>query len=229
MRRCAIGVMARAPSSGGKSRLGAGVSPARLTALRSALLADTLDVVGRAVDLFSFDATIFVTPRDGAAEISTLSDRLWPAAAQSEGDLGERMRTALAHLVDSGAASAMLVGTDIPLLTVAHLAAARDLLETSGGVVLGPAEDGGYFLVGMRHVHAAIFDGVEWGTASVLTDTLRLADRAGIEVRLIDGGYDVDTLDDLRRLERDLASAAAADVAPHMRVWFAARDGDELF
>jgi rSAM/selenodomain-associated transferase 1 len=220
--------MARAPSSGGKSRLGSGVSPARLDALRAALLADTLDVVGRAVDLFNFDATIFVTPRDGAAEILMLSDRSWPVAAQSEGDLGGRMRAALAHLVAGGAPSAILVGTDIPMLTVAHLAAARDLLETSGGVVLGPAEDGGYFLVGMRQVHAALFDGVAWGTASVLTDTLRLADRAGIEVRLIEGCYDVDTMDDLRRLERDLASAAA-DVAPHMRAWFGARHGDELF
>jgi rSAM/selenodomain-associated transferase 1 len=195
--------------------------------LRTALLADTLEVVGRAVELCGFDATIFVTPRDGAAEILTLSDRSWPAAAQSEGDLGERMRAALAHLVDNGAPSAILVGTDIPLLTVAHLAAARDLLEASGGVVLGPAEDGGYFLVGMQQVHAALFDGVEWGTASVLTDTLRLADRSGIEVRLIEGCYDVDTMDDLRRLERDLASAA--DVAPHVRAWFGARDGGELF
>lgn len=196
--------------------------------MRTALLADTLDVVGRAVDLFSFDATIFVTPRDGAVEIQTLSDRQWPAAAQSEGALGERMRAALAHLVGRGAPSAILVGTDIPLLTVAHLAAARDLLETSGGVVLGPAEDGGYFLVGMQQVHAALFDGVDWGTASVLTDTLRLADRAGIEVRLIEGCYDVDTMDDLRRLERDLA-CAAADVAPHMRAWFSAPERDELF
>jgi rSAM/selenodomain-associated transferase 1 len=214
--------MARAPSSGGKSRLGTGVSPSRLTALRTALLADTLDVVGRAADLFGLDTTIFATPRDGAAEILNLSDRLWSAASQSEGDLGERMRAALAHLIDGGATSAILVGADIPLLTVAHVTAARDLLETSGGVVLGPADDGGYFLVGMQEVHAELFDGVEWGTASVLSDTLRVANRIGIEVRLIGGSYDVDTMEDLRRLESDLASAAA-DVAPHMRAWFSAR------
>ncbi len=196
-------------------------------ALRAALLADTLDVVGRAVDRLGFDATIFVTPDDSAAEILALTDRSWPAAAQHKGDLGERMRAALARLVDNGAHSAILVGTDIPLLTVAHLAAARDRLEAAGGVVLGPAEDGGYFLVGMQQVHAALFDGVEWGTSSVLTDTLRLAERAGIEARLIEGCYDIDTMDDLRRLERDLASAAA-DVAPHMRAWFGARGGDAL-
>jgi rSAM/selenodomain-associated transferase 1 len=221
-KRCAVGVMARAPSSGGKSRLGTGMSPSRLTALRAALVADTLDVVGRAADLFSFDTMVFVTPRAAADEILDLSDRPWPSARQSDGDLGERMRSALAYLIDGGAMSAILVGTDIPLLSVAHLAAARDLLETSGGVVLGPADDGGYFLVGMQRVHAELFDGVEWGTASVLTDTLRVADRLGIEVRMVGGCYDVDTMDDLRRLEQDLASAAA-DVAPHMRAWFSAR------
>jgi uncharacterized protein len=219
--------MARAPSSGGKSRLG-GVSPSRLAALRAALVADTLDVVGRAADRFNFDATIFVTPAGGAAELLNLSDRSWPTAAQSDGDLGERMRAALAHLVDGGAASAILVGTDIPLLTVAHLTAACDLLEASGGVVLGPADDGGYFLVGMQQVHTALFDGIEWGTPSVLSDTLRAADRIGIEVRLIGGCYDVDTMEDLRRLEGDLASAAA-DIAPHMRAWFSAREDDRLF
>jgi rSAM/selenodomain-associated transferase 1 len=214
-----VGVMARAPSSGGKSRLGAGLSPSRLDALRTALLADTLGVVGRAADLFGFETTIFVTPPEGVAEVLKLSDRVWASAPQSEGDLGERMRSALAHLIDGGATSAILVGTDIPLLSVAHLAAARDLLEASGGVVLGPADDGGYFLVGMQKVHAELFDGVEWGTASVLADTVRVADRIGIETRLIGGCYDVDTVEDLRRLEHDLASAAA-DVAPHMRAWF---------
>jgi hypothetical protein len=61
----------------------------------------------------------------------------------------------------------------------------------------------------------------------VLTGTFRLADRAGIEVRLIEGCYDVDTRDDLRRLEDDLASAAP-DVAPHMRAWFNGREDDDL-
>jgi uncharacterized protein len=222
-RRCGVGVMARAPSAGGKSRLGGSLSPSRLAALRTALLADTLDVVGRAADTFGFDATIFVTPRGADAEIVALTDRAWAATSQSDGDLGERMRSALGHLIDDrGCASAILVGTDIPLLNAAHLAAARDVLESSGGVVLGPSDDGGYFLVGMTSVRAQLFDGVEWGTASVLTDTLRAAERLGIEARLIGSCYDVDMIDDLHRLERDLASAPA-DVAPRVREWFSAR------
>jgi glycosyltransferase A (GT-A) superfamily protein (DUF2064 family) len=85
--------------------------------------------------------------------------------------------------------------------------------------VLGPADDGGYYLIGMREAHAGLFEGIAWGTASVLTDTLRAAERIGIEVRLVRSAYDVDTIDDLYRLERDLATAAP-DVCPAARRWF---------
>ena len=96
---------------------------------------------------------------------------------------------------------------------------ARDTLQASGGLVLGPADDGGYYLIGMTEVHDGLFEQIEWGTDSVLTDTLRAAERLGIEARLIGSTYDIDTIDDLRRLERDLASMATA-VAPQVRRWF---------
>jgi hypothetical protein len=97
------------------------------------------------------------------------------------------------------------------------------VLQASGGVVLGPADDGGYFLIGMTKLHTELFDDVEWGTSSVVTDTLRIAERLGVEARLIGGCYDIDTIEDLRRLERDLTSAAP-EVAPHVRAWYSARE-----
>src|SRR6185436_16069201 len=107
-------------------------------------------------------------------------------------------------------------GADIPLLNAARITDARNTLLAGGGVVLGPADDGGYYLVGMTQVHRELFDRIAWGTASVLTDTLRVAGQLGLEVRLVGRTYDVDTIDDLRRLERDLATAPA-DVAPGVR------------
>jgi glycosyltransferase A (GT-A) superfamily protein (DUF2064 family) len=95
----------------------------------------------------------------------------------------------------------------------------RDTLQASGGVVLGPADDGGYYLIGMTKVDGGLFERIEWGTGSVLADTLRAAERLSIEARLIGRTYDIDTIEDLRRLERDLASAAS-EVAPHVRRWF---------
>jgi glycosyltransferase A (GT-A) superfamily protein (DUF2064 family) len=121
-----------------------------------------------------------------------------------------------------GCEAAVLVCADIPLLAADHIGDARETLAATQGVVLGPADDGGYYLIGMRTVHAELFDGVEWGAASVLTDTLRAADRAGIEARLIRAAYDIDTIDDLHRLERDLQDAPP-DLAPRVRAWFSER------
>jgi uncharacterized protein len=113
----------------------------------------------------------------------------------------------------------MLVGADIPLLSARHLLDAGDALRASGGVVLGPADDGGYYLIGMTQVEGALFEGIAWGTGGVLADTLRRAERLSIEARLIARTYDIDTIEDLRRLERDLATAAS-EAAPHVRRWF---------
>jgi rSAM/selenodomain-associated transferase 1 len=212
--------MARAPSAPGKTRLAPHLSAARLAALRAALLADTLDVVARASRVTGIDVVIFFTPADGGPEIATLNRDVFPCVCQSAGDLGQRMRSALEHLIGHcGYRAALLVGADIPLLSAASIAEARETLQANGGVVFGPADDGGYYLIGMMNVHAALFEAIEWSTATVLTDSLRSADRLGIEARLIGSAYDVDTIDDLRRLERDLASASP-EIAPHVRAWF---------
>jgi uncharacterized protein len=214
--RLAVGVMARAPSTAGKSRLAPHLPGSRLRALREALLADTLRTV-------TSETIVFVTPGDAGGEVAGLSDKVLACVPQADGDLGSRMCAAFTHLLQTlKYDAAILVGSDIPLLTMAHLDDAGETLAIAGGVVLGPADDGGYYLIGMRTVHPELFEGVEWGTASVLTDTLRAADRAGVEARLVRAAYDVDTIEDLRRLERDLQTAPP-DLAPHMRGWF--RDG----
>ena len=91
--------------------------------------------------------------------------------------------------------------------------------------MLGPADDGGYYLIGMTRPHAALFDGIAWGSESVLTDTLRTAERIGVEARLVRSAYDVDTFDDLLRLERDLAWAPA-DLCPPSAAGSARDDSD---
>jgi hypothetical protein len=207
--------MARVPSAGGKSRLAPHLSDHRLRAFREALFLDTIETVTGLADA---DAVVFDTPVEAEDEIRALSSALPPCVPQVGADLGERMHAALDHLLRGrGCEAAMLVGTDIPLLELEHLEDARESLRASGGVVLGPADDGGYYLIGMRTLHAELFRGIEWGTASVLTDTLRAAERAGIEARLTRALYDVDTIEDVRRLENDLREAPA--LARHVRAW----------
>jgi rSAM/selenodomain-associated transferase 1 len=211
-----VGIMTRAPSSGGKTRLAAHLSEDRLRTLRAALLADTLQTVSAVPDA---DRVVFFTPADGGAEIRLLSAAPLPLVAQTGADLGARMRAALEHLLQARSCeAAILVGTDMPLLTAEHINEARDILDTFRGVVLGPTDDGGYYLIGMRAARAELFQGVEWGTASVLADTLSAAARIGLEARLMRAGYDVDTIEDLRQLERDLRKAPS-DLAPRLRAW----------
>jgi rSAM/selenodomain-associated transferase 1 len=213
----AIGVMARAPSAGGKTRLAPNLSASRLASLRAALLADTLWM---AAGLTGVDVVVFVTPASAMSEVAALMARSFPCTPQSDGDLGDRMRAAFEHLLrERGYAAAMLIGADIPFLSAAHVTEACDGLHASGGIVLGPADDGGYYLVGMTQVQGGLFDRIEWGSATVLADTVRAADRLGLETRLIGSTYDIDTVADLRRLERDLA-ATPLDIAPNVRRWF---------
>jgi rSAM/selenodomain-associated transferase 1 len=210
--------MTRAPSAG-KTRLASHLPPLRLEALRAALLGDTLEVVDHAR---SDDdaAVVFFTPVESEMEIAALTSSHFSRVSQPAGDLGQRMRAAFEHLLIARQCDvALLVGADIPFLAAGAVVEARDELRAHGGVVFGPAEDGGYYLIGMSQVHAALFEGIEWGTSRVLADTMQTAARNGIDARLIRGAYDVDTIDDLRRLEREIAFAPAG-AAPRVRNWF---------
>jgi hypothetical protein len=212
--------MARAPSSVGKTRLAPHLSAHRLRDLRRALLADTLRTVTGLLP--PLDVMVFVEPGGASGEVAALSTTPVVCVPQAEGDLGRRMLAAFMYLLQTlNCDAGILVGSDLPLVTADHFDEARETLSTASGVVLGPADDGGYYLIGMRRVYAELFEGIAWGTTSVLTDTLRVADRAGIEARLIRAAYDVDTIEDLQRLEDDLRTASP-ELALTVREWFRA-------
>lgn len=116
---------------------------------------------------------------------------------QEGGTLGERMANALADaLIDRG--MACVVGTDIPGIDRATIAEVFRRLGTAD-VVIGPATDGGYYLIGMRRVEPALFQGIEWSTSSVLASTLASADALGLSVSLLEPLSDVDYLSDVPR------------------------------
>src|SRR6188474_998477 len=109
IRRSGVGVMARAPSAAGKTRLESHLPPFRLAALRAALLADTLDLVRAAADANIAEGVIFFTPAGAAIEIAAAADGRFPCVCQSDGDLGQRMRSALEELLGPrGCGTAML-------------------------------------------------------------------------------------------------------------------------
>lgn len=119
---------------------------------------------------------------------------------QTEGDLGARMFAAAAAC----GGPVLVIGTDCPALAPLHLREAANALHSGGEVVLIPAEDGGYVLIGMRAPHSALFAGVRWGTASVLAETRARIMTLGLLLNELPPLWDVDTEDDLARMEREM-------------------------
>lgn len=122
----------------------------------------------------------------------------WAVLEQPAGDLGERMRR-IAALGLAQSDAVVLIGNDCPLLDGAYLSAARTALQEQD-VVLGPAEDGGYVLLGLRRVDPLLFDGLPWGTERVLDLTRDRLLQLGWGLQLLPVLWDVDRPEDLSRL-----------------------------
>ncbi len=116
---------------------------------------------------------------------------------QPEGHLGERMLAAVANATTP--AGTLVIGTDCPALTTDHLKQAAHFLTTHDAVV-GPAEDGGYVLIGMRSPLADVFNGIDWGTGQVMTQTRWQLRKIGLRWHELDLLWDLDRPDDLMRL-----------------------------
>lgn len=112
-------------------------------------------------------------------------------------DLGARMRQAMQDAFDQGAKDVLLTGTDLPTLPRTHLVEALTLIKDHD-VVLGRTADGGYYLIGLRKMVPALFEGLAWSTASVFAETKKKTEAAGLSLGLLPECRDVDTLDDLK-------------------------------
>lgn len=123
--------------------------------------------------------------------------------AQPQGDLGQRMHFAAEHGLQSGATGVILVGTDCPFIRQEYINKAIKALKHSD-VVIGPASDGGYVLIGMKRSQPALFNGVKWGTASVLETTLATIKSEQLSVSVLPVLSDIDTPEDLQLLKGEL-------------------------
>jgi len=112
-------------------------------------------------------------------------------------DLGSRMKWAMQDAFEQGAQEVLLTGTDLPTLPRAHLVEALTLVKRHD-VVLGPTADGGYYLIGLRKMVPALFDGIMWSTVSVFAETKKKIAQAGLSLGLLPECRDLDTLEDLK-------------------------------
>ncbi len=190
-----VQIFARAPQPGRvKTRLIPALGAAGAARLHAQLLRRTLATVASA----GLPAELWVTP-DGCHPL--FREAGLPCRLQQGADLGARMQHALSAGL-ARAARVVLIGCDCPVLDGEYLAAAFAALETHDAV-LGPAEDGGYVLIGLRRP-AAVFDGIEWGGERVLAQTRARLAAAGLAWRELDTLWDVDRPADLVRWRQKL-------------------------
>ncbi len=119
---------------------------------------------------------------------------------QHGNDLGERMQHAFAFLFELGYEQVLIIGSDCPQISPDHLNNAFELLETHD-ICIGPVDDGGYYLLGLRAVHPAFFSNKAWSTDTVYSSTIHDAAEAGLTVAVTEQLRDVDTLTDWEELK----------------------------
>ena len=206
-----VAVLTRAPSSGGKSRLFAALGRRPDPDLPAALLLDTLEAIGAAG---GSTRVVCFTPIDAAAEMRALVPAGVGLLPQGGGDLGARMRRAFEELLAAGARSVVLVGSDLPLIEPASIAEAHaHVAADPDALVLGPAADGGYYLIGAARVYPWLFEGLPWGAPTICTETRMRAEARSVRVQLVACAADVDTPDDLRRIAAEAGARAARTLA----------------
>lgn len=215
MRRAVI-LFARAPVPGAtKTRLMPFLTGEECAALHSCFIRDMYDTCAGT----GADVLVYFTPEERRDTLERLLGHGVPLAAQRGGGLGRRMDAAFREAFDQGYEAAVLVGTDIPQLTDGAIEDAFAALAGSD-VVLGPTEDGGYYLIGMTRPQPAAWEVRRYGTGTVFAETASHLRRAGLRVAAITPCPDMDTPEDLQALY-DAWAGTPAMTATHTGRWLA--------
>lgn len=215
----AIAIVCKTPGvGGGKSRLrpllGAD-TVARLSACFIRDIAATLDgldptVGGARIAIYS--------PAGSEDALRPLLPPRWRLFFQQAATIGEVLHASTSAFLAEGHDCALVVNADSPTLPGRVVEQAVAALRQPGDrVVFGPASDGGYYLIGLKRPHPALFEGIAWSTPTVLAQSLERAAASGLPATLLPMWYDVDDAETLAVLEAELAGTPPAFAAPGLR------------
>ena len=241
---CALAIMTKAPQAGRvKTRLVPPLTPDEAAELNKCFLRDTAAAISSACSRRPVgDAGLKPEANASHSEAATAAGGIavyTPIGAESaytnilpadfsllpqRGDkFGERLYFAVEDLFKCGFSSVCLIDSDSPTVPAENFAKAVERLSAREDcVVLGPSDDGGYYLIGVKKLHRDLFEEIDWSTERVLNQTIQRAAEIGLEVKLLASGYDVDDEASLRRLcEELLAQQIDASVAPNSRRFLA--------
>src|SRR5881394_3007384 len=212
---CALGVMTKAPLAGRvKTRLVPPLTSEEAAEVNKCFLRDTAAAistacsrhpVGDARKTARASAIAVYTPVGAELAYNDILPDDFSLLPQRGDKFGERLYFAVEDLFKCGFDSVCLIDSDSPTVPAENFAEAVELLSTSDDrIVLGPSDDGGYYLIGVKKPHRHLFEQIDWSTERVLNQTIQRATEIGREVKLLPTGYDVDDGASLSRLCNEL-------------------------
>lgn len=204
MSAVAIAIICKTPCAGrSKTRLCPPLRPEECAAASSCFIGDLASTIAAvAADGRAAGYAVY-TPAGTERELCALLPEGFGLVPQGDGDLGARLEKGIADLLAAGHAGAILVNSDSPTLPRAILEAAVDAVRAGDNVVLSPALDGGYTLIGLSRRHPRLFADMPWSTDRVYALTVERAREIGVPVVALDGWYDVDDGASYAMLERE--------------------------
>lgn len=215
--QCALAIMTKAPRAGAvKTRLQPPLTAEEAAGLNICFLRDLAAAItsGRESENASVGVAVF-TPAGAEADYEMILPPDFCLLIQRGDDFGARLTNAVEDLLQLGFSSCCLINSDSPTVPVENFRAATAQLQRDGDrVVLGPSDDGGYYLIGLKKLHRTLFQEIDWSSERVLDQTLTQAKKIGLPVHLLPNGFDVDDRATLRRLAQELLDTDNESVAP---------------
>jgi rSAM/selenodomain-associated transferase 1 len=219
---CALGVMTKAPHPGKvKTRLSPPLTPQEAAALNVCFLRDVTCSISQAcAPLLGCGVGIY-TPLGAEGAYENILPHDFFLIPQRGNEFGERLNFAAEDLLKVGFQSVCLINSDSPTVPPASFTeAVSELAKPGERIVLGPSDDGGYYLIGMKQVHRRLFEAIDWSTERVFEQTLKRAGEIDVDVHELANAFDVDDRATLRRLCDELLGGqprSTTDVAPETR------------
>jgi hypothetical protein len=205
MSSVAVAIICKIPRPGhSKTRLSPPLRPEECAAISACFIQDISNTIASLAGHGRADGYAVYTPAGAEAELRALLPDRFGLVLQGDGDLGARLDQGIRDLIAAGHAGAILINSDSPTLPRALLEAAVEAVFSGDNLVISPALDGGYTLIGLSKPHPHLFANIPWSTEVVYDLTLQRAREIDLPVIALDGWYDVDDSAAYAMLEREL-------------------------
>lgn len=204
--QCAFAIMAKAPRAGKvKTRLSPPLTLEQSAALNICFLRDTAQNIAQVSATGRSSGLVCYTPVGEEDAFEGLLPNSFQLIPQRGEGFGERLMAAVEDILGAGYGSVCLIDSDSPTVPAeAFRQAALELAKPGDRVVLGPSNDGGYYLIGLKHTHPELFADIHWSTSNVFAETIAAARSIGLETVTLPLWYDVDDAETLDVLYAEL-------------------------